>query len=175
MGCGSGCGTANLWLKSSGEKYSRLLTWFDGASYGIEAVGMATPPGGVPVSGSANYDGAIFGRTSESHPSGGDSDLDGNIHLSFDFGLGSLAGYLSVNVHQHPDPLGIVSFRDTVYSTGSTTFSGKFDTNLPGLNSFSGLFAGPHAEELIGNFAFPYQSPIDGKTYQADGAFVGAK
>jgi hypothetical protein len=43
------------------------------------------------------------------------------------------------------------------------------------VNSFSGLFTGPHAEELIGNFAFPYQSPIDNQTYQADGAFVGAK
>ena len=37
------------------------------------------------------------------------------------------------------------------------------------------MFTGPNAEELIGNFAFPYQSPIDSKAYQADGAFVGKK
>jgi len=43
------------------------------------------------------------------------------------------------------------------------------------VNSFSGLFTGPSAQELIGNFAFPYRSPVDGKTYQADGAFIGAK
>ena len=62
-----------------------------------------------------------------------------------------------------------------MYSTGRTTFSGQFNSNLPGVNSFSGLFTGPHAEEVIGNFAFPYRSPIDNQTYQADGAFVGAK
>jgi hypothetical protein len=71
--------------------------------------------------------------------------------------------------------LGPFEFRETVYSTGSTTFSGKFDTDLPGVNSFSGLFTGPHAEELIGNFAIPYRSPINSQVYQADGAFVGKK
>jgi hypothetical protein len=43
------------------------------------------------------------------------------------------------------------------------------------VNSFSGLFTGPHAEELIGNFAIPYRSPINSQVYQADGAFVGKK
>ena len=68
-----------------------------------------------------------------------------------------------------------MGFRDTVYSIGSTTFSGKFDTALGGINSFGGLFTGPNAQELIGNFAFPYKSPVDGLTYEADGAFVGKK
>jgi hypothetical protein len=71
--------------------------------------------------------------------------------------------------------LGPFAFSDTVYSTGSTSFSGRFDTDVAGLNSFSGLFTGPNAEELMGNFALPYRSPVDNQTYQAAGAFVGKK
>ena len=52
---------------------------------------------------------------------------------------------------------------------------GAFATSLSGRNSFSGLFTGPRAEELIGNFAFPYASPKDGATEQAAGAFVGRR
>ena len=85
-----------------------------------------------------------------------------------------MSGKISPNLHQGFN-LGDLNFVNTVYSTGSSTFSGKFDTNASGVNSFSGLFTGPAAQELIGKFAFPYVSPIDSKTYQADGAFVGAK
>ena len=46
------------------------------------------------------------------------------------------------------------------------------DTNVAGINKFSGLFTGPNAEEVIGNFALPYRSPIDSQTYQAAGGFV---
>ena len=51
--------------------------------------------------------------------------------------------------------LPMMHFTNTVYSTGSTTFSGKFDGTPSGANSFSGLFTGPAAQELIGNFTFP--------------------
>ena len=54
-----------------------------------------------------------------------------------------------------------------------TSFSGKFDSSLTGANSFEGLFTGPGALGVMGNFAFPYRSPIDGQTYQAGGAFIG--
>jgi hypothetical protein len=169
-----GCGADNVWLKAGEYQYSRLLSWFDGASYGNEAVGMATPAGGVPVAGSATYSGQILGQTSESHPDGSALPLDGSVALSFNFGAGSLSGSVTPNLHQGYD-LGTIDFRNTVYSTGSTTFSGKFDTSFAGVNSFSGLFTGPNAQELIGNFAFPYRSQIDDMIYQADGAFVGAK
>jgi hypothetical protein len=105
--------------------------------------------------------------------------MSGGIQLNFDFGLGSLSGNITPSIFYYATyddySLSPISFRNAVYSRGSTTFSGQFDTNLPGLNSFSGLFTGPNAQELIGNFALPYQSPIDGQTYQADGGFVGAK
>ena len=159
-------------LPKGDYQYSRLLNWNDGANSGHNAVGIATPAGGVPVTGSANYAGQIQGLTSDHN--GLDFGIDGTIALSFDFALGNLSGSLSAKTNEGYalDPL---NFRDTVYSTGNTTFSGKFDTNLPGVNGFSGHFTGPSAQELIGGFAFPYSSPIDGLTYQADGAFVGAK
>ena len=169
--------TAYLWLREGGYQYSRLFEWADKNStvFGHEAVGMATPASGVPLTGSASYSGQLLGYTSEYQATlADDFPVDGSIDLLFNFGVGSLSGSIKPNLHQGyaTDPL---NFRDTVYSKGSTTFSGRFDTTVPGVNSFSGLFTGPSAQELIGNFAFPYRSPVDGKTYQADGAFIGAK
>jgi hypothetical protein len=163
-----GGGGVGLWLDTN-YAYSGVFEWSGGnALHGYEAIGVATPVSGVPVTGTADFHGAILGFTSEDF--GGDSyNVRGSITLSFDFGLGSLSGSVSPETFFGLTP---IAFRDTVYSSGSTTFSGKFDTSLPGLNSFSGLFTGPKAQELIGNFAFPYQSPGDGKVYQADGAFV---
>jgi len=176
-GCeGYGGDTAFMSLRSKGYQYSRLTDWSDAfmTNHGYEAVGLATPAGGVPVTGTASYSGEIEGQTSEF--SNGPT-LYGAIQLSFDFGAGNLSGSIVPYLvpTDYPIRLAALGFRDTVYSTGSTTFSGEFDTTLSGINRFSGLFTGPHAEELIGNFAFPYRSPTDGLTYQADGAFVGKK
>jgi hypothetical protein len=168
-----GGGDAHLWL-STGYDYSRLFEWSDGEKiYGHEAIGMATPTGAVPVTGSASYFGNLLATTSERQGSN-DMWINGSIAMSFDFGAGTLAGTISPVLHEDFRPFFLVtrSFVDTVYSTGSTTFSGRFDTSLDGMNSFSGRFTGPAAQELIGNFALPYQSPIDGNLYQADGAFV---
>ncbi len=97
----------------------------------------------------------------------------GDIDLGFNFGAGTLSGsinpILDLGTHYN---LPSLQFTNTVYSTGSTTFSGKFDSTLSGANSFSGLFTGPAAQELIGNFTFPYASPADHHNYQAAGAFV---
>jgi hypothetical protein len=170
-------GGVNLWLRSDGYQYSRLFEWSSGnAIVGHEAIGMATPAGGMPLTGSASYAGQILGSTSETHAPD-DTSIDGTISLAFNFGAGNLSGSISpvLRVDFASYPLATLNFSNTVYSTGSTTFSGRFDTILAGLNSFAGLFTGPNAQELIGNFAFPYRSPIDDHTYQADGAFVGSK
>jgi hypothetical protein len=170
-----GLGGASMWVRPGPYQYSALLEWNDGDNVGHEAIGIATPAGGMPITGSASYFGQIFGVTTEYQPKlADDFDVDGTISLSFNFGLGSLSGSISPNLHQGY-AFGTLNFVNTVYSTGSTTFSGKFDTTATGVNSFNGLFTGPSAQELIGNFALPYESPIDGLTYQADGAFVGAK
>lgn len=170
-------GAAGLSLRPTGARYSALFGWGDADQfYGHEAIGIATPVSGIPVTGSASYSGQLVGDTSNQ----GAYFVGGSIALSFDFGLGSFSGSISPTLIRYGNsslsyPLGSIDFVDTVYSTGSTTFSGKFDTNLSGLNTFSGRFTGPNAQELIGNFAFPFQSPIDGQTDHADGAFVGKK
>jgi hypothetical protein len=173
-------GGVRVGLQNLSYRYSTPIEWFSGNSLtGVEAIGIATGAGAVPATGSATYTAWAEGRTSE--PSNGSSLIDplviGYMTLNFNFARGSLSGSLSAQLDPEWNQyqLDTLNFRDTVYSTGSTKFSGKFDTSLSGVNSFSGLFTGPHAEELMGNFAFPYRSPIDGLTYQADGAFVGAK
>lgn len=170
-----GVGGASIWVRAGPYQYSTLLEWNDGDNVGHEAIGVATPASGVPVTGSASYSGQILGVTTEYQAKlADDLPVDGSILLSFNFGLGAFSGSIAPNLHQGYAfaPLNFVS---TVYSTGSTTFSGKFDRSATGLNSFSGLFTGPTAQELIGNFAFPYVSPIDSNTYQASGAFAAAK
>jgi len=157
---------------------STVVEWFtDGLPRGIEAIGAATPVGSVPVVGSATYSAWAFARTPESGPGLVDNILLGDMTFNFDFARGTLAGSAIFNLDPewHDYTLGPFAFRDTVYSTGSTSFSGRFDTDVAGLNSFSGVFTGPTAQELIGNFALPYRSPIDSQTYQAAGAFVGKK
>jgi hypothetical protein len=168
-------GGAHLWLRSDGYQYSRLVEWSGGNSlHGYEAIGIATLAGGVPTTGSASYSGQIMGFTSETH-SADDLFISGSIAMNFNFGSGSLFGSISPILNQDFTQhfLGTIDFRNTVYSAGSTTFAGEFDTDIPGLNSFGGLFTGPNAQELIGNFALPYRSPIDGTDQQAAGAFVG--
>jgi len=159
-------------------KYSSLINWFSGGALaGTEALGIATPAGAVPVTGTATYAAMARGSTPEINHPIVEPAVIGPMTFNFDFAHGSLSGSFTATL----DPewsqfeLGTFNFRDTIYATGSTTFSGKFDTNAAGANSFNGLFTGPGAQELIGKFAFPYQSPIDGKVYQAAGAFVGAK
>ena len=170
-----GVGGATMWVRTGPYQYSTLLEWNDGDNVGYEALGMATPAVGVPVTGSATYSGQILGVTTEYQAKlADDFPVDGSILLSFNFGVGTLSGSISPNLHQGY-AFAPLSFVNTVYSTQSTTFSGKFDTSATGVNSFSGLFTGPSAQELIGNFAFPYVSPVDSKTYQASGAFVGKK
>jgi hypothetical protein len=160
-------------------QYSTLIEWYgDNSLAGVEGLGIATASGGVPVTGSATYTAYAEGVTSEKTSSQLiNPQVLGTMTLNFNFAQGSLSGNLSMvlDPEWHDYQLGPLNFTQTVYSTGSTTFSGKFDTDLAGLNKFSGLFTGPHAEELIGNFALPYQSPIDSHTYQADGAFVGKR
>lgn len=162
-----------------GYQYSGLIDWFvDGSSRGVESVGIATPAGSVPTTGSATFNGYGLGSTSENTSSKLVSPfVQGPVTLSFDFAQGALSGNFKpfLDPEWHDYELGTFTFRDTVYSMGSTTFSGKFDTNLAGVNTFSGLFTGPNGQELIGNFALPYTSPIDGLTYQAGGAFIAKK
>ena len=132
----------------------------------------------MPVVGSASYQGLIEGGSTETYPNDFDfpAFVVGTINLNFDFGNGSLSGTLSPTIYlASTHILPTLSFTDTVYSTGSANFSGRFSTTIAGNNSFAGLFTGPAGQELIGRFAFPYLSPVDGNTEQAAGAFVAKR
>jgi hypothetical protein len=163
---------------ATGYHYSALSTLFQGPSpVGVYAAGNAfgipTPAGGVPTTGSATYNGSIAGFTTETVSewgSWGAAQVNGNIALSFSFGGGTLSGTISPNINTYA--LAPLSFTNTVFAPGSTTFSGTFSTALPGANSFSGQFTGPAAQELIGSFVFPYTSPANGIVFHATGGFV---
>lgn len=157
-----------------------LVRWSSATAFGVTAVAIPAPASAIATTGSATYLGSLAGYSSEGVRRFGSDFLvpgriGGTISLTFDFGAGALTGEIQ------PTLLGgfptytlpTLAFKDTVYSVGSPIFSGKFDTNLSGLNSFSGLFAGPTAGEVAGNFAFPYLSPKDGTAQQASGAYTG--
>jgi hypothetical protein len=162
--------------------YSALARWHE--PYGVSArlsggiaFGAPSDPSAVPLSGSATFDGIIAGFTTETWDwadwGRGLGTVDGTIQLRFDFGAGSLAGSISPRVYANAaHDLPPMDFVETVFSKGSTAFSGKFDTSLTGANAFSGMFTGPQANELIGNFVFPYRSADDGKNYEAGGGFI---
>jgi hypothetical protein len=169
-------------------RYSNLAAWGflapDGQSFmpsGTAAFGMATPAGSVPVSGNASYKGMVEGNSTVSGPWGWDGEmvnawLGGSIQLNFDFGNGSLAGELRpfIDADKRYD-LAPLAFANTVFGSGSQTFSGSFATAVSGPNSFSGLFTGPNGEEVIGKLAFPFHSPIDGATHSGKGAWIAKR
>jgi len=166
---------------ANGYEYSALAGWSSASNGGAVAFGIPTPIGGVPTTGTATFDGSLFGRTNETYrdllaAANVNGGIVGDISLGFDFGAGTLSGSISPILHLSTTyNLAPMQFTNTVYSSGSATFSGKFDSALGGANSFSGQFTGPTAQELIGNFAFPYTSPVDSKVYDAAGAFVAKR
>ena len=169
-------------FSGTGYTHSALALWsISSAQSGIVgavAFGIPTPSGAIPVVGNATFNGSISGRSTETSfdflangywP----AIVEGTIGLSFNFGAGTLSGSISPTIYNYNRrALAPMSFVNTIYSSGATTFSGGFNTALPGSNSFSGQFTGPGAQEAMGSFAFPYTSPDDGKVYQANGAWV---
>jgi len=160
--------------------YSALVEWqrTDGLDRrGVTAFGVPSNSSAIPVSGSATFDGKIYGFSNETWDFAdwgrGIASVSGDIQLKFDFAVGALSGSISPKVYASTQyALPTMTFIDTVYSSGSTNFSGRFDTPVTGANAFSGQFTGPQANELIGNFVFPYRSTIDGKDYEAGGGFI---
>lgn len=164
--------------------YSSLAVWgkgagayWDDANY--TAFGVPTSAGSMPVTGSASYQGIIRGSSDVLEMDnliGAQvaATIHGSVALSFDFGAGTLGGSIrpTLNTFGGDIDLGTLSFVNTVYSSGSTTFSGRFNTSVSGANSFNGLFTGPNAEELIGRWAFPFVYSRDGTTHSASGAWI---
>ena len=175
-----------------GFAYSELAAWGSAAQgrYGYVGFGSPTPQGSVPTTGSATFAGLVQGTTDILAPDnllGGYATLDvsGSVDLNFDFATGTLAGSMSLlldGAGMNPATLGTFTFKDTVFSVGSTTYSGSFDTALAGQNFFLGRFTGPNAQETIGAWALPFLFvqtdalvPPDGKTHQAFGAWIAKR
>ncbi len=171
-------------------QYSALSTWSSPEDrYGTFAFGVPTPEGAVPVTGSANYLGGVIGQSDVylfDYLAGASFrvGVDGTVSLDFDFAKGSLDGWMSLTLQDWTDPLvlGTFDFKDTVYSVGSTSYSGKFDTTASGENWFLGQFTGPTAQETIGAWALPFKFttgtdtlPADNQSHQAFGAWVAQR
>lgn len=164
--------------RDKGYVYSELAGWASGLSsrFGYVAFGVPTPPGGVPVTGSASYMGMVSGSTDilvADNLYGGFYPLpvDGTVTLNFDFANATLDGSMTLTLSDGMNPveLGTWAFKDTVFSSGSASYSGRFDTSVAGQNFFLGRFTGPNAQETIGAWAIPFLSSKDGGTFKADG------
>jgi hypothetical protein len=168
------------WPASSSLTYTSFGYWsgsYDASgsltvSQGHFVYGIPTRAGDVPLSGAATYSGSVRGFTDA-----GDQ-VYGTVGLTFDFGRGALDGKLALELSDgwELSPLPVYTFRDTVFSVGSTTFSGKF--NVPGSiadSSFSGRFTGPRAAELMAVFRAPYLNPFNAEWGTVNGVWAAGK
>lgn len=165
-------------------RYSNLAVWGiattdgKGSAAGTTAFGIPTTVAGIPLSGSATYQGMIEGGATFKCVCGWDGEIanagiGGTVSFNFDFGKGSFSGTLNpyLDAEKRYD-LDALTFSNTSFGAGSQIFSGTFNTNVSGPNSFAGQFTGPHAEELIGKWEFPFSSPTDGSAQSASGAMI---
>lgn len=177
--------------RNNGYSYSEFGSWGSDAAgrWGDVAFGSSTPAGAVPITGSATFSGIVSGSADILSPDylyGGyvTTSIGGSVRLDFDFAKGSLGGSMSLSLGDGMQPLdlGTFNFTQTVFSAGSTTYSGKFDTAVAGDNFFLGQFTGPHAEETIGAWALPFVFDksgdfvkADNQTHQAFGAWIAKR
>jgi hypothetical protein len=148
--------------------YTKLVNVFEnawGMPLGQFAFGLPTSAADMPKTGSASYDAKVWGTgtgAGASPNTGTYYDVSGTAKLSFNFGAGSLSGYMDTSL---VGPTGTFTnpryeFTQTVYSVGSTSFSGSF--LVPGTtssSSFSGQFNGPQAAELMASWRAPFADP----------------
>ncbi len=98
--------------------------------------------------------------------------IEGTASLLFNFGAGQLSGhfdpvYFYLGGMGKSSPLGQYGFVNTVYSAGSTTFSGQLSNpSVTGVGSFDGMFTGPNAQELMSSWSAPYHDPITNQDFR---------
>lgn len=161
-------------LGSDKYTYTGFLNVYDWQGSQLDiAYGIPTPASGVPATGTASYAAELRG-------SGAGYSIGGTGNLSFDFAAGTLAGFLHPIANDPagwgPYDLGQYDFVNTVYSTGSTSFSGALSRAGFANGSFSGSFTGPNAQELMGKWAFPFLDIYEPTvTVNAAGVMIGKK
>lgn len=161
------------WPGSSTLAYTSFGQWRnDGQSdpRGYFAYGIPTAAPDMPTAGAATYAGDVRGMDNSN------IFVSGSVTLSFDFAAGTLSGSMKPElVPWDAIPLGTYEFRDTVYSRGSTSFSGAF--TVPGSSadsSFNGSFNGPQAGEFMASWQAPYVTS-GGQTGTMAGIWTGKK
>lgn len=164
-------------------RYSNLAYWSTDAvnagDFGkVAALGAATPLSGIPLSGTASFQGLAVGEADIKDTGWGfaTTRLEGPVKLDFDFAAGSLSGTIALATAcdcSNDVSTGTIAFDTTVFARGSQTFSGSFATSAAGLNAFDGLFTGPKAEELIGAWTLPFM--FQGVPHQAWGSWIAKR
>lgn len=148
----------------------------DTIAYGTFAVGQPTKAGEVPVTGTARYTGHAFGHFA------GDSAatwIEGVSRFDFDFARAALSGEIIFSMRcmmgcLYPETT--YTLTNTRFEQGATTFSGSLTTQgATSTGSFSGLFAGPGAAEMMAQFEIPYFNPEYQKWMPAGGAIAGKR
>lgn len=138
------------------------------------AYGIATAPADMPITGSASYTADLAGD-------GGGFYIGGSARFDFDFAKGTLGGFMQL-IGNDPAGWGPYElggqrrFVNTIYASGSPTFSGGISYNGVVDGSFSGLFTGPVGEELMGKWQVPFEDIYrPGTIVTGSGVFVGKK
>lgn len=160
------------WLAAEGKTGTR-----DTYNEGWFVYGIPAKAADMPLSGKGSYSAQVLGSLG----SGYSIPVTGDVQLTFDFGAGSLAGSMHAGIFDEFDGIikdfGTYDFTQTVYATGSTTFSGRFVVpNLPNGtvdSAFQGAFTGPNATELMARFKAPYS--FQGATGTMSGIWIGKR
>lgn len=141
----------------------------DPVPFGWLAFGSPTPAGGMPVAGTASYTAQVAGSTLDRY-----NYVGGTATLEFNFGAGTLTGHFDPVFLDHNGHLGRYDFANTVYGSGSTTFSGQLSrAGLAQSGSFDGQFTGPNAQELMARWNAPYIDLLTGQQRTIIGVWVG--
>ena len=171
------------WPASSPYSYTNFGSWDSSTDvepgratvrYGVFTYGVPTPAGAVPVTGSASFEGQIRGVSQNT----AFQNVYGSVSMNFDFAAGLLNGVLRPTYSDGWDDWAFApaAFRETVYASGGTSFSGKFDTAVASADArFAGQFTGPGASELMANFQGTFLLPEFQRSLTISGVWIAAK
>jgi hypothetical protein len=145
-------------------------------AYGVFGIAQPTRAGEVPTTGSARYSGDLLGHFAGD---AGATWLVGTAQFDFDFARATLAGELKVNMECMMGCFYgnvVYTMNDTRFVRGDASFSGNLTTTgAPLAGTFSGVFAGPAAAELMSQFQLPFFHPDYRQWLQAGGVILGKR
>ena len=176
---GNAPATVNILKPTNPERqfsYTTLASYdtggMGGGSFGWMAFGIPTPAGAVPTTGSATYTALVRGSTIDES-----FQVRGTATLAFDFAAGTLGGHFDPTHYDallfgsFGQSLGRYDFTSTVYSAGSTSFSGQLSkAGTAETGAFNGQFMGPSAQELMARWTI-----MNGGNPTMFGVWVGSK